>query len=77
MDDHFFCTCRFCGKSEHHYERVVKYGVRHYAHHNCYLAAGKPLSDLHRWQLEQFPYRVLQAHNMMGEAETLIASKPS
>jgi hypothetical protein len=38
----------------------VKYGTRHYAHHHqCYLDSGKPLTDLHVWQLESFPWRLI------------------
>lgn len=75
-DDHFFCTCRFCGTSEYDHEKVVKYGVRHYAHHECYLRAGKPLADLNKWQIEAFPYRLLKNYKLMGEAQTLIDTKP-
>jgi hypothetical protein len=56
-------TCRFCGGYEidrNVSDRMVKYGTRHYAHHRCYLAAGKPLTELHDWQVVDFPYRLLQ-----------------
>lgn len=65
-------TCRFCGKWGHDHKDFVKYGVRHYAHHDCYLKAGKPLADLHSWQIGTFPYRVLQKHNMVKAASELL-----
>lgn len=65
-------TCRFC-KSWKDEDRMVKYGVRHYAHFDCYLEAGKPLSDLHGWQLGQFPRSLLKEHGKLDETKTLIA----
>lgn len=63
-------TCRFCGKWELQSERtpLVHYGVRHYAHHRCYLDAGKKLSDLHAWQVGLFPYWVLKERGLLDEA---------
>lgn len=60
MTTYSFQTCRFCKKSEHGAvaDRMIKYGVRHYAHPKCYLLAGKHLGDLPLWQLEAFPYFV-------------------
>ena len=75
MSDHFFCTCRFCGESEYDHEKVVKYGVRHYAHHACYLDAGKSLDAVHGWQIGAFPYRLLRARGLEDEAARLIATK--
>ncbi len=67
-------TCRFCG--EYGARDLVKYQVRHYAHHACYLAAGKLLTDLHPWQVELFPYRLLQEHGLVDVAEAHIAANP-
>jgi hypothetical protein len=57
-------TCRFCGKTtydpERRYMGMVKYGTRHYAHFDCYLEAGKPLTALHDWQVCEFPWRLLK-----------------
>ena len=61
-------TCRFC---KDHRGKMVKYGVRHYAHHNCYLEAGKKLEDLHAWQIREFPYRVLQERGLLSRAMEL------
>ena len=66
-------VCRFCHQDAQHYE-VVKYGRRHYAHFACYLDAGKQLSDLHKWQIEGFPFRVLQERGLMEEVERLTAT---
>lgn len=54
-------ACRFCHSSErdqHGLDVSIKYGVRHYAHPDCYLAAkgGQGLLELHDWQLRNFPY---------------------
>lgn len=65
-------TCRFCSKMIQHYEGV-KYGTRHYAHFACYLDAGKPLGDLHKWQIEGFPFRLIQDRGLMEEVESLTA----
>jgi len=61
--------CRFCDKAMPHHAGV-KYGVRHYAHFACYLDH-KPLSDLHTWQIEGFPYRLLKERGLMDEVERL------
>lgn len=68
-------TCRFCGRHTFERGRMVKYGVRHYAHPACYLDAGKQLADLHAWQVEAFPYRVLLERGLMPEAERILADK--
>ena len=62
-------TCRFCKNHERQDRKLVKYGTRHYAHHDCYLKAGKPLSELHDWQIVSFPYRLLKEHDLISEAE--------
>ncbi len=62
-------TCRFC--DSHDFAPKVKYGVRHYAHHRCYLDAGKKLADLRSWQVAQFPYNLLKRRNLLAEAERL------
>lgn len=62
-------TCRFCKKSGYQSKDFVKYGVRHYAHHRCYLAAGKPLSDLHDWQIGCFPFRAIKDAGLEAEAQ--------
>jgi len=67
-------TCRFCGESEFGANadtRLVKYGRRHYAHHACYLDAGKLLTDLHGWQVGSFPFRLLQDRGLLEQAEHL------
>lgn len=62
-------VCRFCHSHDMHY-RLVKYGTRHYAHFACYLDH-KPLSDLKKWQIEGFPFRLLQERGLMEEVERL------
>ena len=62
-------VCRFCHASGKHYE-LVKYGVRHYAHFACYLD-NKPLADLHKGQIEGFPFRLLKERGFMDEVERL------
>jgi len=63
-------VCRFCKQDAHHYQ-VVKYGRRHYAHFACYLDAGKQLADLPKWQIEGFPFKLLQQRGLMAEVERL------
>ncbi len=53
--------CRFCGLGggeDAHGLALIKYGVRHYAHPDCLLAAKglETWSLLHDWQLDNFPY---------------------
>jgi hypothetical protein len=62
-------TCRFCQKGG---TDVFKYGVRHYSHFACYLDAGRPLADLSRFKIEQFPFRLLKDRGLVAEAERLI-----
>ena len=71
--------CRFCSDRS---EPRVKYGVRHYAHFKCYLDAGKKLSDLHAWQVGEFPFRLLKERGLEVEAfaacaEVARASRPA
>jgi hypothetical protein len=64
-----YCNCRFCKKPSYDGDGMVKYGVRHYAHFKCYLDAGKKLSDLHQWQRQEFPYRLLKERDLLSEVE--------
>ena len=69
-------TCRFCkGYSHDGTNSMVKYGTRHYAHYHCFLEAGKKLYDLWAWQINLFPYRLLQKHGLEAEATALIAAE--
>jgi hypothetical protein len=63
-------TCRFCGKTAHH-GSMVKYGVRHYAHHDCYLDH-RDLSQLYPWQIRRFPWQVLKERGLTDKAAALI-----
>lgn len=67
-------TCRVCHEAGPEY-LFIKYGVRHYAHFACYLDAGKPLSDLRKWQIESFPFKVILDRGLMPEVERLTAGK--
>lgn len=62
-------TCRFCESRD---QSMVHYGVRHYAHFDCYLNAGKKLDDLHTWQVRQFPYRFLKERGLLTAAAEII-----
>lgn len=64
-------TCRFC-KSWKNEDQMVKYGVRHHAHFECYLAAGKSLTSLHAWQVGKFPARLLAKHGLTQVAESIL-----
>jgi hypothetical protein len=68
-------TCRFChevGSLD-----LVKYGTRHYAHYDCYLDAGKKLSDLPKWQVSKFPYRLLEQRSLLNEARQITGCRES
>lgn len=70
-------TCRFCGKWEVGRSadtKLVKYGVRHYAHHACYLDSGRSLDRLPAWMVGEFPFRVLQDRGLLDKAEKIIAA---
>ena len=63
-------ACRFCSEIDNEADRdyaMVKYSTRHYAHFACYLDAGKKLSDLHSWQVAQFPYRLLKERGLLDD----------
>jgi hypothetical protein len=62
--------CRFC---KDHSEARLKYGRRHYAHFKCYLDAGRKLSDLHPWQVGEFPFRLLKDRGLEAEAYAALA----
>jgi len=66
-------TCRFCGKHSSDGDGMVKYGVRHYAHYACYLEAGKKLTDLHDWQIVDFPARLIKQHDLWAIADAAYA----
>lgn len=63
-------TCRFCKKMVHR-DFHVKYGVRHYAHFDCYLDAGKDLFRLSRWQVDQFPRDLLKKRGLLDRVESI------
>jgi hypothetical protein len=54
---------------------LVKYGRRHYAHHACYLDAGKELADLPTHAIESFPYFMLKERGLLVEVEAIIAGR--
>lgn len=60
-------TCRLC--KGHSRDEMVQYGVRHYAHHDCYLKAGKSIDTLHDWQLKLFPYRLFKEYGLLPAVE--------
>ena len=60
--------CRFCESRD---QSLVHYSTRHYAHFECYLDAGKPLSALHAWQVGQFPYKLLKERGLLAQAERI------
>ena len=53
--------CRICKKDSgayHDDQRMLKYGVRHYAHYHCWLDKKgiNSFDGLSRWKLRQFPF---------------------
>lgn len=65
-------TCRFCGESAH-VASLVKYGVRHYAHQNCYLDR-RGLDGLHPWQVGHLSWQLLEERGLMKRAESILKS---
>lgn len=65
--------CRIC-KAHDRYDRLVKYSTRHYAHFDCYLSAGKPLSALPKIEVGRFPVRLLREQHLLREAEQIVAA---
>ena len=65
-------TCRFCGAQTFDMDSGVRYGARHFAHFNCYLSKGKPLSALPAWKVGRFPYKILQKYGLENEALRLM-----
>lgn len=65
-------TCRICHGMMRYYEGI-KYSIRHYAHFECYLDDGRSLADLHNWQIEGFPFRLIHEKGLMDEVERLTA----
>jgi hypothetical protein len=63
--------CRFCDETTIE-TRLVKYGVRHYAHHHCYLDAGKSLDDLPASQVGDFPWRLIKDHGLGPQVERIL-----
>jgi hypothetical protein len=68
---HGYRHCRMCGGSDF---GLLKYGRRHYAHHACYLNAGKKLADLPAWRVGEFPFRLLKERGLEEEALRLTAA---
>ncbi len=57
-------TCRLCKKYDDE-SRMLKYSTRHYAHPDCYFAAGKSIDRLHEWQIRNIPYLVLKNRGLL------------
>ena len=67
-------TCRFC-KEVDFMGSMVKHGTRHYAHHRCYLDAGKPLRTLSTFAIESFPVRLLAERELLDEARSVLKER--
>lgn len=54
-------VCRFCGKHDHG-DRLVKYGVRHYAHGPCLVKhrGVDAIAALHAWKIARLPVLLMQ-----------------
>lgn len=65
-------VCRFCHADEADERTLVKYGVRHYAHHLCWLdrhgADEAPFAGLSAWQVGRFPYFPLKERGLLDAA---------
>ena len=70
-------TCRFCHKPEFGQniaDKLIRYGKRHWAHHGCFLDAGKSLDDLSADVVGRFPFRVLKDRGLLKRAEEIVAA---
>lgn len=65
-------TCRLCGESGH-IAKLVKYGVRHYAHQDCYLDRNG-LAGLRPWQVGHLSWKALEARGLMEQAAAIVKS---
>lgn len=63
--------CRFCSKYAPD-DELLKYSTRHYAHPECYLDAGKPLSALNIASLRRIPNELLQQRGLLADSRSLI-----
>ena len=68
---HHITTCRFCKATLLTHDPKVQYGTRHYAHHACYLDAGKSLDDLHPVEIRKFPWKLLKERGLLEHAAKL------
>jgi len=74
-------TCRFCHLTDYPGEspskfKLIKYGVRHYAHPDCALEklGAKFFDRLTDWQLQTFP--ALAAQGFLAELLARISKQP-
>lgn len=69
--------CRLCGESAPDRERLVKYGVRHYAHPQCaFKAWGAAFLDrLTPFQIGRLPYGPLKRAGLLEEAERRVKAQ--
>lgn len=69
--------CRFCKDMVARNEGHVKYAVRHYAHHACYLKAkgAAGFLRLHLWQLKNFPFILTRDMGFLPQLESEIAKR--
>lgn len=70
-------SCRICKKHALP-EMSVKYGIRHHAHHECFLKSGKDITKLPDWVVSNFPYRLIKEYNLIQiavEADNRIAER--
>lgn len=65
-------VCRMCG-CDGHVAKMVKYGVRHYAHQDCYLDR-RGLDGLHPWQVGHLSWKALEARGLMDRANEIVRS---
>jgi hypothetical protein len=69
-----FAECRHSQQIIRTDQPTIRYGKRHYMHADCYLRAGKPLSELSDAQLESLPYFLLKELGQLDYVKTRLAS---
>jgi len=64
--------CRFCREWAPSTE-LLHYSVRSYAHHRCWLEAGKDITKLSDYRISQFPAFALKDFGLLEVAEAAAA----
>ena len=65
--------CRFCDDFIRSHEAKIKYGVRHYAHQDCYLDR-RGIEGLKAHQVGRLSFRILRDRGLVDRANEIMAA---